>query len=112
MRNSFLWFATGLFLGVCSFGAVAQDAPDSCVRQGLLPGSAAYYACLTASQDSMHGMFDPLKPEDSESQGDASGSGAMSTTDPDDPLIDLDPLNSDPGRSGRGMAGWHWSTRK
>jgi len=108
MRNSFLWFFAAMLLGVWPFGAAAQGAADTCVRQGLSPGSAAYHACLTAAQDSMHGMFDPLKPEDAEASDEAPG-GAKSTTDADDPLVDLGPLDGDRGRNGKGSAGWDWS---
>lgn len=112
MRRSVLWFSVSTLLGVWSLQAAAQDAADSCVQQGLRPGSAAYHACLTASQEAMHGMFDPLKPEGSEGPGEMAGGEDMSTTDPDDPLIGLDPLGGDGGRDGGGSAGWDWSLRR
>jgi hypothetical protein len=116
MRNSFLWFFASILFGVWPFGAAAQGVAEPCVQRGLLPGSAAYHACLTASQESAHGMFDPLKPENPEPPGEAPGAedgGTMSMTKPDDPLIELDPLDGDRGRSGSSSAGWDWSqTRK
>jgi len=116
MCNSSLWFSAGIFFGLWPLGAAAQSAIDACVQQGLLPGSAAYHACLTASQDSAHGMFDPLKSEDAEAAGetpDGGDGGTLSTTNADDPVIGLDPLDGDRGRGGGGSAGWDWSpTRK
>lgn len=116
MRTQLVWIAASLFLGVWPLGAMAQGVADVCVQRGLLPGSAAYHACLTASRDLMHGMFDPLKHDDPETSGETTAGGddgTLSTTKPDDPLVDLDPLNSDGEPSGRGLAGWDWSqTRK
>ncbi len=110
MRNPFLWLSVGILSGGLAPGAAAQSLADVCIQRGLLPGSAAYHACLTASRDSAHGMFDPLKPEETEAAGETTTSGGdggtLSTTKPDDPLIEL---NSDRERSGSGLAGWDWS---
>lgn len=112
MRNPLPWISAGIFFGSWMPGAAAQSVTDICIQRGMLPGSAAYHACLTASRDSAHGMFDPLKPENSEASGEAPAGGdgeTLSTTKPDDPLIELDPLNGDGERRGRGSAGWDWS---
>lgn len=112
MRNPLLWISASILFGAWPLGAAAQSAADICIQRGLLPGSAAYHACLTASRDSAHGMFDPLKPEDSEASGEAAAGGdggTQSTSKPDDPLNDLDPLSGDRGRGDSGLAGWDWS---
>jgi len=110
MRGSAFCFVVSVTIGVWSLCATAQDAADLCNQQGVRPGSAAYNACLSASHDAVHGMYNPLNPEGpvaavDESSDDEGGS----TNSPDDPLIGLNPLGSDGQRADSGLAEWDWA---
>ena len=109
MRGSMLWLSVSVLAVGWQFGAAAQNAPDTCLQQGLRPGSAAFHACVTALREPT-GMFDPSTPASPELPP---RDGAMSATDPDDPLTGLDPLAGDRRHEGGQSAGWDWSqTRK
>lgn len=90
--------------GFAPHPAAAQGADDACLQQGFRPGSAAYHACVSASDSQALGMFDPMAADQAEHPNPAPDANSG-----DGWIQQLDRLGSDAGDGGAPSSGWDWS---
>ena len=104
MCRFIVFLVVSVLAGFSPYPVAAQSVDDTCLQQGFRPGSAAYRACVSASDHQAFGMFDPMTADQAEHPD------PNPDVDSGDGWIQqLDRLDSDAGDGGTASTGWDWS---